>query len=110
GMLNIGLSTLAERSDELALRRAFGAHRRDIITLMLLEAQLVAITGGGLGIIFAYATMPLTLTAFGSTVTAEFPLSAALAGVVAGALAALAGAIAPALKAIRVPIAGIMRG
>ncbi|MFT4230689.1 MAG: ABC transporter permease [Microbacterium sp.] len=109
GMLNIGLSTLAERSDELALRRAFGAHRRDIVTLMLLEAQLVAVTGGSLGIILAYAAMPLTLAAFGSTVTAEFPFSAALAGVLAGALAALAGAIAPALKAIRMPIAAIMR-
>ncbi len=110
GMLNIGLSTLAERSDELALRRAFGAHRRDVITLMLLEAQLVALTGGTLGVLTAYAAMPLTLTAFGTTATATFPIEAALAGVAAGSAAALAGAVAPALKAIRVPIASIMRG
>lgn len=110
GMLNIGLSTLAERSDELALRRAFGAHRRDVITLMLLEAQLVALTGGTLGVLTAYAAMPLTLTAFGATTTATFPIEAALAGVSAGSVAAFVGALAPALKAIRVPIASIMRG
>lgn len=110
GMLNIGLSTLSERADELALRRAFGAHRRDIITIMLLEAQLVALTGGGLGVLAAYATLPFTLTAFGSSTTAQFPLEAALSGVAAGALAALAGAIAPAIEAIRTPIATIMRG
>lgn len=111
GMLNIGLSTLAERSDELSLRRAFGAHRRDIIILMLLEAQIVAITAGLVGVATSYVTMPFTLIAFGATsTTTAFPLGAALAGVAAGSVAALAGAVTPAFRAMSTPIASIMRG
>ncbi len=111
GMLNIGLSTLAERSDELSLRRAFGAHRRDIITLMLLEAQIVAITAGLIGVAASYFAMPFTLTAFGASSTdTTFPLAAALIGVTAGSVAALVGATTPALRAMRTPIASIMRG
>jgi len=111
GMLNIGLSTLAERSEELSLRRAFGAHRRDVFTLMLLESQMVAIVAGLLAIAIAYAAMPLTLSAFGATgTTAHFPLVAALLGFGAGILAALAGSLVPAVTAVRTPIAGIMRG
>lgn len=111
GMLNIGLSTLAERSDELSLRRAFGAHRREIIALMLLEAQVVALTAGVIGVAASYALMPLTLTALGATSTAAaFPYAAAFAGVAAGSLAALVGAVTPAFKAMRTPIASIMRG
>lgn len=111
GMLNIGLSTLSERSDELSLRRAFGAHRSDIVALMLLEAQLVALVAGGIGVLAAYIAMPYTLTVFGTSVTdTAFPSVAALAGVCSGSLAALAGAATPAIRAMNTPIATIMRG
>lgn len=111
GMLNIGLATLAERSDELSLRRAFGARRRSIVALMLLEAELLAIAAGLIGVISSYFAMPLTLTLFGAANSSvDFPLSAALIGVAAGALAALVGAVAPAIRAGNSPIANIMRG
>lgn len=111
GMLNIGLSTVVERSDELALRRAFGAHRRDIVTIMLLESQLLAVAAGILGLAASYLCMPLTLGLLGSSVTtAEFPIGAALMGGAAGCFAALIGALTPAIRAARVPIASIMRG
>jgi len=110
GMLNIGLSTVTERSDELALRRTFGAHRRDIITIMLLESELVALTAGFIGVVLSYVAMPLTLRLFGaSSVSATFPLTAALIGCIAGCGAAFIGALTPAIRAAHIPIASIMR-
>lgn len=111
GLLNIGLSTVAERAEELALRRAFGAHRRSIFALMLLESQLIAVAAGLVAIALAYIAMPVTLAAFGATASdTPFPSTAAALGMAAGLVAATLGALVPAVTAIRMPIASIMRG
>ncbi len=111
GILNIGLSTLRERTEELALRRALGASRLAIATIMLLESQIVAVAAALTAVLAAFLAVPWFLTHLTSVhVSApQPPLTAIAWGVSASALAALAGALTPSLRAAHVPIASLLR-
>ncbi len=113
GILNIGLATLRERADELSLRRSFGATRAEVVTIIVVEGQVIAIAASAVALGIGIAAFP-TVTALisnNSLVTRQaFPLASAFAGVAAGCAAAFLGSLAPALRAGKVPIASIMRG
>ena len=51
GIMNIMLASVVERYREIGVRRAVGAHRRDIQLQFLTEALAISITGGVIGII-----------------------------------------------------------
>jgi putative ABC transport system permease protein len=51
GIMNITLATVMERTREIGIRRAMGAKRRHIIFQFLTETLLLALVGGGLGIV-----------------------------------------------------------
>jgi putative ABC transport system permease protein len=59
------LAHVTTRERELAIRRALGATRRQVMSLLLVEAALLAAAGGGLGLLMAVAGVPWmgTLTA-----------------------------------------------
>jgi putative ABC transport system permease protein len=88
------------RRREMAVRAALGARRSDILRQLLAESTLVAVAGGALGLLLAWAAMPLLVRLAGSSLPRSGGVSVdlnvlgftALAALLAGVLFGLAPA------------------
>ena len=70
GIMNIMLASILERTREIGVRRALGARQRDVVRQFLVEAVLISLLGGLIGIGFGFGMSRLVAWLAGwSTVT-----------------------------------------
>jgi putative ABC transport system permease protein len=100
GVMNIMLVSVTERTQEIGLRKAIGAKRRDIVLQFLLEAAVLTGMGGLVGIAFGWVISLISRLVF-SSLEASVPLWAAALGVVVSVGVGLFFGIWPAAKAAR---------
>ena len=85
GILAIMLISIKERTREIGLRRAVGARRKDIVLQFLMEALVLSVVGGLIGVVFGIAgsliagwTTELPTSVSGLSVIVAFLFSAAI--------------------------------
>jgi len=108
GIMNIMLVTVTERTREIGIRKSVGATRGEILRQFLLEAVLISVGGGFLGILLGVA-MPLSVRFFadgldipisGISIAVAFAVSF-LVGIVFGLLPASRAAQLNPVEALR---------
>jgi putative ABC transport system permease protein len=104
GIMNIMLVSVTERTREIGLRKAVGARRRDIRLQFLVEALVLSLAGGLLGIALGFALSAVgtvLLQGFAPEARAQVQLSAVLLATVTSIVVGLVFGIYPALRASR---------
>jgi putative ABC transport system permease protein len=99
GIMNIMLVSVTERTREIGIRMAVGARGSDILTQFLLEAVVLSLSGGIIGIILS-AGIALILNTWTDIYTVIDPLIVVLSVTFSGAVGVFFG-FYPARKAAR---------
>ncbi len=100
-IMNIMLVSVSERTREIGLRRALGARRGDITAQFLLEAVLIALAGGALGVLAGAGAAPVLAT-LGEKMVSKVTWLPFAVSVASCSLVAVLFGIYPARKAARV--------
>jgi putative ABC transport system permease protein len=98
GIMNIMLVSVTERTREIGLRKAVGAKRRDILLQFLVEAMVLSLIGGLIGMILGFVGAQ-ALASFSKDLTAVISWDSILLATGFSALVGLFFGIYPALRA-----------
>jgi len=103
GIMNIMLVSVTERTREIGLRKAIGAKRRDILMQFLLEAAMLSLSGGAIGLVGAWLIAAgISLVDLGGfSINAEVSPLIVLVAVLVSVFIGLASGIYPAMRAAR---------
>ncbi|HJU84667.1 MAG TPA: ABC transporter permease [Holophagaceae bacterium] len=106
-IMNIMLVSVVERTQEIGIRMAIGARKRDIRTQFLLEAALLSLMGGVVGVLVGSggALAVRAVTGFPAQITPMIILS----GVFLATLVGLAAGFLPALRASNLVVIDAIR-
>jgi putative ABC transport system permease protein len=102
GIMNIMLVSVTERTREIGLRKAVGARRGDIRTQFLIEALVLSLSGGMLGIALGFglsALGTLLLQQLAANARAQVQLSAVLLATITSVAVGLIFGLYPAIRA-----------
>ena len=99
GIMNIMLVSVTERTREIGILMSLGARRSDILVQFLLEAVMLSMLGGIVGLILGYAIGELIVYAVPSFRGAHVPLWAALIAIGFSTTIGVIFGITPAAKA-----------
>ncbi len=107
GIMNIMLVSVSERTREIGIRKAIGAKQRDVLLQFLIEALILSISGGliGMGLGYAGASVISKFMDFAAVITTDsvvlaFSFSAAI-GVIFGFYPAYQGSKLDPIEALR---------
>ncbi len=97
GIMNIMLVSVTERTREIGLRKAIGATPNNILIQFLIEALVLSLAGGGVGILIGYAGSLLLSQVIETSVT----LNSILMAFGVSSFVGIFFGVAPAVKASR---------
>ena len=106
-IMNIMLVSVVERTQEIGVRLAMGARKRDIRRQFLLEAALLSAFGGVIGVLLGAAAAMLVKLATGFP--AEITAGIVFMGVTLSTLVGIAAGFLPAYRASNLPVIDALR-
>jgi putative ABC transport system permease protein len=114
GALNTMYSTVSSRSVEIATLRAMGFGSVGVVFSVLAEALLLALVGGAIGAVIAWALFSGNTISLGGTLgslVTQLRVTPALlgAGILWACAVGLLGGLFPAIRAARLPVATALR-
>ncbi len=110
GVMNIMLVSVTERTREIGVRMAVGARRSDIMQQFLIEAVLVCLIGGAIGIILSLGLGVLVSKATGGSFKMIYSTAAMVAAFTCSTLIGVLFGYLPARNAARLdPVEALAR-
>ncbi len=99
GIMNIMFVSVTERTKEIGIRKAIGARRRTILMQFLIEAAVICLIGGLIGLLLAFIIVQLMNSAF--DLGATMPLSIVFIAIMVSLIVGLTSGFMPAYRAAK---------
>jgi putative ABC transport system permease protein len=101
GIMNIMLVSVTERTREIGVRKAVGARRANILLQFLIEATILTVLGGGLGIALGIGLGTAVARIIPQFPSAHVPIWAVVMGFSVSAFVGVVFGVYPAMRAAR---------